>query len=112
MRRRMRRDHLRAQHDVAVQLLAAQIEEAVAEPHLLGVSASPLTGNGSGSALDSTSSSAIASSTSPVGSLGLTVSGVRATTAPVTRHDALEPQRVRPRRRAALATSITHWVMP
>ena len=31
------RDHLRAQHDVAVQGLAAQVEEAVFQPHVLGI---------------------------------------------------------------------------
>ena len=43
-----------------------------------------MTCSGSGSAAESTSSAATTSSISPVGKVGLTVSGLRATTRPVT----------------------------
>ena len=70
-----------------------------------------LTGKGSGSASETTESSAICSSTSPVGSLGLTVSGERSTTLPVNGHDAFEAQRVGCAK-SGPAMSMTHCVTP
>ena len=79
-----RRDDLRAQRDVLVQPLAAQIEEAVFEPRLFGIfeyRRTPAAAIPAPGSAPSTSSMRI--STSPVGRSVFTVSGVRATTLPV-----------------------------
>ena len=79
------RDHLRTQHDVRVDLVAAQIEEPVAKPLLLRECPAcrrPETA----ASRPSTAPRALsaATSTRPVGSAGLTFSSVRPTTVPAT----------------------------
>ena len=78
------RDHFRAQHDVAVNLVAAQIQKAVSQPLLFRNVLGAATWNGSTSAADSTSSRSATTSTRPVGSDGLMFSSVRAITLPDT----------------------------
>ena len=76
-----------------------------------GNSASLLTCNGSGSAIDCTTSSATVSSISPVGSRGLTAAGARGTTWPVSviTLSSRNPSAVR---KSGLDPSSTHWVIP
>ena len=70
-----------------------------------------LTWRGSGSAHDWTLRSATASSISPVASFGLTASGPRGTTVPVTviTLSSRSPSAVL---KCGLAPSKTHWVIP
>ena len=78
-----------------------------------GYSASLLTGNGSGSAADSTSCASMTSSTSPVGKAGLIVSGRRFDDLAGDRHDAFEPQPVhlREKRRRDVDDALRDAVM-
>ena len=76
-----------------------------------GVSASLLTGKGSGAASERTSSSVMTNSTSPVSSLGLIVSGDRAATRPVN-VNTLSNRSASAAANKGEDTSITHWVMP
>ena len=76
-----------------------------------GYSASLLTGNGSGSASDWSAIAAILSSTSPVSSLGLTVSAERAATTPV-RVTTLSSRNASAAAKSGDDTSMTHWVTP
>ena len=76
-----------------------------------GYSASVLTGNGSGSATDCTSSASMTSSTSPVGRLGLIVSSLRFVTRPVI-VTTLSRRKASACANSGDDTSMTHCVMP
>jgi hypothetical protein len=70
-----------------------------------------LTGSGSGSAVACIASSPTATSTSPVASRGLTASGARATTWPVT-VITLSRRIASAVLSSGLAPSTTHWITP
>jgi hypothetical protein len=65
-----------AQHDRVAHRLAAQVERAVAQPQVSSTATSSSIGNGGVGEVASTSSSATASSISPVGSVRVDVLGV------------------------------------
>jgi len=75
------------------------------------VSSSLLTWSGSGSAVESSSTAPIWSSTSPVGSFAFTVSDGRATTLPVS-ETTLSSRSPSIFGKSGLDVSITHWVSP
>ena len=100
-----------AQHDVAVQPLAAQVEEAVAQPDVLGIFGLAEHRQRQLGRSDSTSISAANTSTSPVGSSGLTVPSGRG------RHLAVDPDHPfgahrLGRAKAGRSGSATIWVRP
>ena len=98
---------------LACTLLAPQIEEAVGEPHLLGIFGLGVDRERQRLGLGrARRSSAICSSISPVGSFGLTVSGERCDDLPGHGDDAFEPQRVGRGEKRRASMSITHCVMP
>ena len=72
---------------------------------------SVFTCSGSVSAVDCTARSSTASSTSPVGSLGLTASGPRATTVPVS-VTTLSSRSPDAASKHGLEAFTTHWVRP